>query len=162
MRITTLFLILMAVPAVAQEAARFLRLDFVIREFEDNKPVSAKTYSAMTTTDERSRGVSIRTGNKVPYQAGPNSWNYTDVGVNIDAQKTVVEANGQITVTLVADITTMPAPSESVNPMLPHIRQNRWNGVVTLVPGKATLLYSSDDLNSKRKLQVELTATPVK
>jgi len=161
MRIKTLFLVLLALPAAAQEAARFLRLDFVIREFEDNKAVSAKTYSAMTTTDERSR-VSIRTGNKVPYQTGQNNWSYADVGVNIDAQKTVIEANGQITITLVADITTMPTPNEGSNQMLPHIRQNRWQGVVTLPPSKATLLYSSDDLNSKRKLQIELTATPLK
>ncbi len=162
MRITTLFLVLLALPAAAQEAARFLRLDFVIREFEDQRAVSAKTYSAMTTTDDRSRGMSIRTGNKVPYQTGQNNWSYADVGVNIDAQKTVIEANGQITITLVADITTMPTPNEGSSQMLPQIRQNRWNGVVTLPPSKATLLYSSDDLNSKRKIQIELTATPLK
>jgi uncharacterized lipoprotein YehR (DUF1307 family) len=155
-----LFALCTVVPVLAQDASRFFKLDFVIREFDDNKLVSTKTYSAVSSGDEKNR-TSIRTGNKVPYQAGPNSTNYADVGVNIDVYK-MQEANGQLMVTVSADVTTIPTPNESLNAMLPHIRQNKWNATVTMPMSKPTLLFSSDDLNSKRKLQLELTATPVK
>ena len=162
----------LAVPMLAQDGTKFYRLDFALKELDENhKVVSQKNYSTFMSTDDRVKGALIRTGTKVPYQssAGTN-YNYLDVGVNIDCQK-IQELNGQLVVQVSADITSVPAPSgvgtsgnpaESAVPGMPLVRQNRWNSVAVVAIGKATTLFSSDDLNTKRKLQLELTATPIK
>jgi len=46
--------------------------------------------------------------------------------------------------------------------MAPIIRQNRWAAVATVAPGKPTTLFASDDIASKRKTEVELTATEIR
>ena len=161
MKLTTILIgLCAALPVLAQDPSKFYRLDFVLREFDDNKLVSTKSYSAIASGDEKNK-VSIRTGNKVPYQGMAGATNYTDVGVNIDVYR-VQDWNGQLSVSISADVTTIPSPSDSQNAMLPHIRQNRWQSTVVLPGGKPALLFSSDDLNSKRKLQLELTATPIR
>ena len=146
--------------ASAQEIPRFYRLDFVVKEFDENKLISAKTYSTLMSTDERQKGSSIRTGNKVSYSPSPGNTNFTDVGVNIDCQK-LQEANGQLMVQVQAEVTSIPAGEVPAN-TIPLIRQNRWNASAIIPIGKAATLFSSDDQNSKRKMQLELIATPVK
>ena len=160
-----LIALLLAAPVLAQEGTKFYRLDFVLKELEENKVVSQKTYSTSMSTDERQKGALIRSGTKVPYRSGAGNDNYVDVGVNIDCQR-IQEVNGQLVVQVSAEITSVPAPSgtpgESAVPGIPVVRQNRWNSVAVVAIAKATTLFSSDDLNTKRKLQLELTATPIK
>ena len=160
----------LAAPMLAQEGIKFYRLDFVVKELDDNKVVSQKAYSTSMSTDERQKAALIRSGTKAPYQSGAGQYNYLDVGVNIDCQR-IQEVNGQLVVQVSADITNLPAPSgvgagsttgEGTVPGMPPVRQNRWNSVAVVAIGKATTLFSSDDLNTKRKLQLELTATPIK
>jgi hypothetical protein len=62
---------------------------------------------------------------------------------------------------VVAEVTST-ASGEAPSTLPPLIRQNKWNSTVIIPVGKATTLFSSDDLHSKRKLQLEVTATPVK
>lgn len=166
MKLSTLALaVYLALPALAQDAAKdnvkFYKLDFLVKELDDNKVVSAKSYSAYTAADEKSRGASIRTGNRVPYQPTAGSYQYADIGVNIDCQS-AREAGGQLILIIVADISSIPGGAEAAPNALPMVRQNRWNSMVLVPIGKATTLFSSDDLNSKRKMQLEVTATPVK
>jgi len=166
MRLTTLLLaVCLALPSMAQdppkEAGKFFRVDFVVKELDDSKVISAKNYSAFTSTEGGSRGCSIRTGNRVPYQSGAGQFQYADVGVNIDCQHTR-EAGGQLVLTIVADISSIPGGAEAAPNALPTVRQNKWNSTVLIPIGKLTPLFSSDDLNSKRKMQLEVTATPVK
>ena len=148
--------------AWAQEApTKCLKLDFVLKELDDTRVVSAKTYSGFGNTDPKSRGTSIRMNNKVPYSVGANNFQFADVGVNIDVQQ-IREENGQLLVMVIAEVHTMAAAPEASSPMAPTLRTNRWNATATIPIGKATTLFSSDDLHSRRKMQLELTATPVK
>lgn len=163
---TALAALFLAIPLLAQDT-KFYRLDFVVKELDEAKVVSSKKYSTFISTDESStqvRGASIRTGSKVPYQIGgpgpSTQYNYADVGVNIDCLK-IRELSGHLMVHVIAEISSVPAPEGPVT-MAPVVRQNRWTSVATIEPAKPTTLFSSDDLNSKRKLQLELTATPVK
>jgi len=60
-----------------------------------------------------------------------------------------------------------PPPGTRTNMMMasmraPIIRQNRWMAVATVAPGKPITLFSSDDIASKRKTEVELTATEIR
>ena len=161
----------LAAPMLAQEGTKFYRLDFVLKELDENKVVSQKTYSTFMSADERwQKAALIRVGVKVPYQVAVGNFNYADVGVNIDCQR-LQEINGQLVVQVSAEISSLPAPGvvvagstppESAAPLAMVVRQNRWNSVAVVAIGKATTLFSSDDLNSKRKLQLELTATPIK
>ena len=137
---------------------------------DENKVVSQKTYSTSRSTEDSLKGALIRAGVKVPYQVAVGNFNYADVGVNIDCQK-MREINGQLMVQVSAEISSLPAPgvvvagstpAESAAPLSMVVRQNRWNSVAVVAIGKATTLFSSDDLNTKRKLQLELTATPIK
>lgn len=148
----------LATAAAAQDAGKFYRLDFVVKELDDNKVVSTKNYSTLASTDEKT-GASIRAGTRVPYQSGGNT-SYIDIGVNIDCPK-IVEIDGRLVVHVNAEISSVPAGDTPAN-NLPVVRQNRWRSVSIIPVAKATMLQSSDDLNSKRKLQLELTATPVK
>jgi hypothetical protein len=62
-----------------------------------------------------------------------------------------------------ADISSIATGSENSpsNLLPPVIRQNRWSSSVIVPLGKPTTIYSSDDITSKRKVQIELTATPI-
>jgi hypothetical protein len=45
---------------------------------------------------------------------------------------------------------------------MPMIQQNKWNSQVVVILGKPTVLFSSDEVTSKRTLELELTATEIK
>ncbi len=155
----------LAAPMLAQESPKFYRLDFVLKELDESRVLSQKTYSTFMSTDERQKGASIRSGTKVPYQSGGGNNNYVDVGVNIDCQR-IQEVNGQLVVQVSADVSSVPAagntPGENAVPGMPVMRQNRWNSSAVVAIAKPTTLFSSDDLNTKRKLQLDLTATAIK
>jgi hypothetical protein len=57
-----------------------------------------------------------------------------------------------------ADISGVADPASTP----PVIRSTRWSADVIVPFRKATMLFSSDDAMSKRQLQMELTATPIK
>jgi len=159
MKPIALFLAL-CLTASAQEAPKFFRLDFVVKEFDENKLVSAKTYSTFMSTDERQKGALIRTGNKVGYSPNPGTTNFVDVGVNIDCSR-LQEVNSQLIVQVQAEVNSIPGGEILAN-TLPTVRTNRWNASALIPIGKVSTLFSSDDQNSKRRMQVDLTATPVK
>jgi len=51
------------------------------------------------------------------------------------------------------------APASAGTQLPPTIRQNRWSSSVVVPLSKPTVIFSSDDLTSKRQFQLELTAT---
>ena len=153
--------VLMAGSAYAQaeqeSAATFHRLDFVTRELEENRVVNTRNYSVIVSDKG---GNSIRTGTKVPVPTGSGT-TYVDVGMNIDCRD-VHESQGQLILNVSADISTLLGETQSDSNRPPMIHQYKWASQVMVPLRKATLIYSSDDPASKRKLQVEVTATPVK
>jgi hypothetical protein len=44
----------------------------------------------------------------------------------------------------------------------PVLRQNRWSSTAIIPLRKTTLLFSSDNVDSKSQMQVEVTATPIR
>lgn len=161
MKLSTLLLIVcLTSPTWAQDTIKFFRLDFVIKELDENKITSAKTYSTFMSTDDRKRATQIRTSNKIAYASAPNSFQFLDVGVNIDCTR-LQELNGQLALELQAEVSSIPG-GEIVPGTPPVIRQNRWNSTVLLPVGKPTTLFSSEDQYSKRKMQLELNVTAVK
>src|ERR1700755_365041 len=84
--------------AIAQEASNqtpvaksadgpghYYHLEFVVQEMgTDGKPVNSRAYAVDTKSEQSNRGVSIRTGSRVPVASSQNSFQYVDLGVNID------------------------------------------------------------------------------
>jgi Bacterial type II and III secretion system protein len=166
----TLLLIsaLMAGTCLAQseknkdEQEKFYRLDFVVKEVADARVINTRSYSTMISTGHS--GDQIRVGNKVPVQTGnpsPNAYDYIDVGVNIDC-RSAREVEGHVALNVAAEVSNL-APGQTVaNGSLPLLRQNKWSSEVILPLRKPTVIFSSDDPTSTHKMQVELTATPIR
>lgn len=143
----------------------FYHLDFVTKELDDNKLINTRTYS-MTISDKASG--TIRTGSRVPVATnsggsggGSTQFTYIDLGVAIDCRD-LRELPGLLTLSVSADISSATTEGGTTTNPNPVIRQYKWNSAVIVPLRKATQIYSSDDLGSKRKFQLELTATPIK
>jgi hypothetical protein len=144
----------------------YYRLNLVVEDLDGaGKVVNARTFvtTATTTTGYTQE---IRTGSKIPIPIGGGNspvWEYMDVGVNFDVRD-VKESGEKLGFRLGADISSLasqPAAQETGVPGRPVVRQNKWDSTVLIPIGKATVVYSADDLDSKGKMQVEVTAVRV-
>jgi hypothetical protein len=149
-----------AALAQVQEGARFYKLDFVVKEVEGGKPVNSRTFSTMLAVTQGSNREqsTIRAGGRVSVPTGGTSFSNYDLGVNIDARD-LRESQGDISLSVTVDITTIAQETAGAQPVL---RQNRWAGTVLVPVKKSSVVFASDDITSKRQLQMEMTATPVK
>jgi hypothetical protein len=162
-----------AKTAEAAEPARqvkYYRLDFVVKEVEDGKVVNARSYSASWSNAPQAPAASIRTGSRVPIQGAGGAVQYVDVGINIDVRRSGIPDPGpaepqggqdQLAMNVSADVSSVAAPLESAMNAPPVVRNNRWSSVVIVPVRKPTVIFSSDDVASKRKMQLEVTATPI-
>jgi hypothetical protein len=64
-------------------------------------------------------------------------------------------------VSVTAEISSVPGSKQIDSVLEPLVRQFKWNADVLIAPGKPTTIFSSDDVGSKAKIQVEMTATPI-
>ena len=155
--------VLTAQEAPKRPVQKFFKVSFLIYELDDGKKINERTYSfPVTTVDGNPRDGSIRVGTRVPITTGEKQIQYLDVGLNIDCN--VTEQADKLIVHGSLELTSFPLPEQAsdprigVNPVLRNVRQN----FTTLVsPAKATLVTSMDDINSKKRLQVEVTVTRI-
>ena len=71
------------------------------------------------------------------------------------------EGDSEVSMELVVAVSSVvEEPTEKTRQ--PVIRQNQWTSMVTVKVGKPTMVFSSDDVSSKRQMSVELTATPIR
>lgn len=155
--------LLLAGAAVAQtaEGVKFYKLDFAVKEVEGGKVVNSRTFSTMLSLHvpgSSSPQSSIRSGGRVPVTTG-NGTSFFDLGVNLDVRELRESAQGDVSVFITADISTIAQETPSA---IPVVRQNKWTGAVLIPLKKPTVVFTSDDLSSKRQVQLELTATPMK
>jgi len=150
--------------AVPNAETKYFHLDFVIKDLEGGKTVNARNYS-MTVSTSKDR-TSIRSGNKLPVLAGPRSANsssdaaytYVDVGTNIDCWN-AEEVQGELALMVTAAVSIA---ADGPDGSAPVIRQVKWNSPVIVPIRKPTVIFSSDDPSSKRQMELELTAVPIK
>ncbi len=134
------------------EPAKFYKLEFVVKEVAGTKVLNSRTYTTMASTGLTA---DIRAGSKVPFVLGPNSTTQIDVGVNIEV-KMMKEVQGHLTFNIVAEISSL-----ADDKMQPTIRQNRWGSAMMVPLKKSTLLFSSENVDAKSQMQIEVTATPL-
>jgi hypothetical protein len=167
---------LFAVPVRAQEGkasdskpsetkpqadAHYYRLQFVLKELgDDGHVVNSRTYDTNVATAGRSS--QVRAGTKIPVRTDDkNEIQYIDLGVNIDCDSAhdTLQGIGLHISTEISSIGNSPGSSQSG---LPVVRQNRWSSETLLPIGKPTVVFSSDNLENKGRMQVEVTATPIR
>ena len=143
------------------ESAKFYKLDFVVKEVEGAKVLNARAYSMIVSTEKSTQNSSIRAGSRVPTPTSPGSaqFNYIELGVNIDC-RSVQEIANELSVFVTAEVTSTLQETTSTLP--PVLRQNKWSSSVLAPLKKAIVVFSSDDVTTKRQMQVELTATPMR
>ncbi len=138
--------------------AKHYKFEFVVQEVgPGGKVVNSRTYETMAA-GPKGRG-EIRTGSKIPFATTSTTNELINVGVNFDLLNIEELPNQKdISFQVTAEVTSVAEGSE---PGKPTIRQNRWDSQV-VVPLKArTLLFSSDNLDAKSKMQIEVTAIPI-
>jgi type II secretory pathway component GspD/PulD (secretin) len=84
---------------------------------------------------------------------------YLDIGVDIDVRDAIEDA-GKLNLSVVSNASSLAG--SAVAPRAPIVRQNKWDSKVSVPIGKPTVIFSSDNLEDKGKIQLELTATPEK
>jgi hypothetical protein len=151
-------------PAPAQETrpdAHYYHLEFVLKELDDaGRVVNSRTYHTSVSTDGRNS--SVRAGTKIPIRVNDkDSIQYLDVGVSIDCSNARETPQG-LAVQITAEISSLANPSGSGEASTPIVRQNRWSSATLLPVGKPIVVFSSDNLENKGKMQVEVTATAIR
>ena len=139
--------------------AHYYQLSFSVQEVSENGKVSnSRSYATSIVTGPGSFS-QIRTGDKVPLKTDDKgNLQYMDVGVNVDCSH-ATEVNGKLGVQITANVSST---TKAIDPSAPPlIRQNQWSANVLVPIGKPTIVLSSDDLQDKGKIQVELTVARI-
>ena len=139
---------------------KFYKFDFVIKEADGGKVLNSRAYSLLVSTSSTRNKGEVRAGSKIPYKSSSTDSQYqiVDVGVNIDVLD-IKEIQDHLSFYTVVEVS--PLPSNPPDPLRPPIRQNRWTSTVVVSLKKPTVLFSSDNVDSKSQMQVEVTATPI-
>jgi hypothetical protein len=146
--------------AVAQdkpaEPKHFYRLLLRLQDVDANgKVVNTRSYTTSIATQD-SMKESIRTSSR--FLISQN--NYSVAGVDIDAMD-ASEYEGELSFSLSVDVNSLVPPSEKPS-QAPVTRNNRWSSRVSVPINKPTVVFSSDNIEDKGKMQMEVTATPEK
>ncbi len=164
-----------APPASAQDNPKpfvphYYHLVFVVKELEGGKVINSRSYSTSVSSLDHfanANARSIRTGTQVPYEYEQGKITTQNVGVNIDCS-TVVDFPGKVGLSISADISSVQKepydaakPQTSLQGAVPLIQRNTWNSQVIVTLGKPTVVFESDEVTSKRTIELELTATEI-
>lgn len=156
-------LLLAAVPLLAQEAAprpanpprHFYRLTYVLKESDEGKAISQRTFVVTGSTGDRYAS-RMRAGSRFPVR-DQDKTNYIDVGVNIDNRlEDVPEGLAMEVTTEISSAGTEPVASGGA----PVIRQVKTNAEAVVQPNKPTILFTIDDPASHHRFEMEVTAVP--
>jgi hypothetical protein len=170
----TLFLLPAAVRAQnSQDTApappeHFYRLHIAVEELNAAGTITnTRSYEETVSTAAVKEHVwdqQIKTGSRVPLATGTSGGNtqfqYIDLGVNLDVHD-VMEHGDRLSFELKVIVSSIARQTEVAGTGEPVIRQNTWDSLVMVPVGKPTIVFSSDDLDSKGKMQVEVIATRI-
>jgi len=154
--------LLPAAPALAQDKPpekaqknSVYRVDFAVREKENGTTLNTRNYVMLL--DDKGSG-KVRAANRVPI-VGEKGTVYMDVGLNIDCD--LRERDDDVSLRVWLEISDFAAPGqEKMNPpLLRTIRSEVQTGIPV---GKPTVVSVVDDTATKRRYELEVTATKVK
>lgn len=144
----------------------FFKLAFVLYEVEDGKRTNQRDYMMIGRTDNQPS--SIRVSTKVPIttqeKAGDKAYTYIDVGLRINCSMKEQE-DRRLQFHCDIEISSFIRPEQIANatgnagPAAPFLRTTRTESWALLTPGKPAILNTVDDINSAKRMQIEVTAT---
>ena len=145
-------------PARPERPRSSFRLEYQIFELDGAKRVNERSYTQLV--NEGGSG-NLRVGSRVPIPAGDKGIQYMDVGLRINSRISEKEP-GDVVLDADVDVSSFALseqPDLKTSPVLRTLTQN-----VSTRPalGRPTLLSSVDDVNSRKRTQVEVTVTRVK
>jgi hypothetical protein len=148
----------------SQQAARTAyKLEYRVYEMEDGKRVNQRDFTSLANATEHGGPSSmLRIGTRVPVSSPGEKPNYLDVGFSVMSQLT--DQGGKVAASIRMEMTSFALPEQNAEPRsstMPVLRSTNFNVETVLTPGKPQLLASIDDLNSKKRMQVEVTATRI-
>ena len=140
-------------------ATQFYRLLFTVQQVDSSgKITNNRVYSTSIADDHNPE--QIRTGTRVPIKTNDKGEiQYLDIGVNIDCND-AHEMDGKLALGVTAEISSLAMETGNSN-TTPVVRENHWQASVLVPLGKPSVIFSSDDLQGKGKVQMELTATRI-
>jgi hypothetical protein len=149
--------------AAVNKPLNVYRLDFALSEFVDGKKVNTRNYTVTAREDEMNK---LRSGARYPVASATvdkgTQYQYLDIGVSIDCR--VVERGAYLEINAVvdssliegADAHGVPNPSTGLGPIIGQMKSD----IRSLIrPGTPTMVSSMDDPASKRRFQLDVTAT---
>ena len=141
-----------------QKPAATYKLDFTLIELEDTTRVNSRSYSLLLEEEAWGR---TRIGTRVPLSMGEGKGvQYMDVGFSLDAR--LNQQDGDLRLELRLEVNSfVPVEGEAARPREPVLRNMRSELAASIAPGKPTLLTTVDELSSRRRFQVEVTATRI-
>ena len=146
----------------------FFKLAFALYEVDDGKRTNQRDYMMIGRTDNQPS--SIRVSAKVPIttaeKAGDKQYTYIDVGLRINcSMKEQVDRRLQLHCDI--EISSFIRPEQIANATgnaglaAPFLRTTRTESWALLTPGKPAILNIVDDINSTKRMQIEVTATKI-
>ena len=141
----------------------FFKLAFVIYEVDDGKRSNQRDYMMIARTDNQPS--SIRVSTRVPVYTQEKQMTYVDAGLTIRCSlKEQVDRRVQFHCDIEISSFVRPeqiASSGNAGPAAPVLRTTRTESWALLTLGKPAILTTVDDVNSAKRMQVEVTATRI-
>ena len=146
----------------------FFKLAFAIYELDDGKRTNQRDYMMIGRTDNQPS--SIRVSTRVPIytevKGNDKQYTYIDAGLNIRCSlKEQVDRRLQFHCDI--EMSSFIRPEQIANatgkagPEAPVMRTTRTESWALLTLGKPAILTTVDDINSAKRMQVEVTATKI-
>jgi hypothetical protein len=145
------------------EPENYYKLNFAIFELEDGKRTNQREYSMILKSND-GRPTSVRASTRVPIASQEKQIQYIDAGLDIRCSS-LKELATKIAVACDVSISNFVLPEQSpearnsVGPVLRSTRADYAWAVLAL--GKPNIFSTIDDVNSKKRIQIELTATKI-
>jgi len=175
-------IVILPLALLAQEApkpappkpAHVYKLDYVLTELEGGKKTDSKEYTLLLDGDRKTGRLRVGTripvavGTPVDVPGGRPQYQYIDLGVTIEATTqsatdTSLGLRTRVEVSSIAMPTAESGKATTIGaPTQPIIRNFTGESDVTVPFNKPTTLFTLDEPNSKRSLQVQLTATEIR
>lgn len=139
----------------------FFKLAFVIYELDDGKRTNQRDYMLIGKTDNQAS--SIRIGTRVPVYTEEKKMTYVDAGLTLRCSMRE-QADRKLQLQCENEISSFIRPEQLAGggtgvPPAPVLRTTRTSSWALLTLGKPTLFATVDDINSAKRMQIEVTAT---
>jgi hypothetical protein len=148
-------------PPAESAVGHAYRLDFTIFELEDGKKINSRQYSMDMGSFEQN---TTKIGTRVPVTVKGDEYQYIDIGTSIWCRlrdrKDISWLNDDIMLNTKMEVSNFANPEQQSE--RPVIRQMQIEASTIATPGKAMVVGTVDDPNSKRQFQLEVTVTKLK